>query len=202
MSEDSQRSKTFACVCASNVNRSMEGHRILKDNGFKVSSYGANDFIRMPGSHSPHTYDYGSTYSEILGQLKQERDVAFYEEAGLIDMLEKDAATKPKPEKWAATFNPASRVYFDIVITYQESVLSKVLTEFQENGNQKMKLCFVVNIETPDTRADAIKSASHTLEIAQMLSGSDDLIEEIEDLIETFNRNHNHNIASFHIVSY
>ena len=77
----------------------------------------------------------------------------------------------------------------------------KVLTEFQENGNQKMKICHVVNIETPDSRAEAIKSATHTLDLASLLSTANDLTEELEDLIEGFNKTHN-NIVSFHIVTY
>ena len=191
---------SFACVCASNVNRSMEGHRILKQHGFNVSSYGTNEIIRMPGAVSPITYDFGSTYEEILAQIKSENS-SFYEEQGLIDMLEKDAETKPKPERFAATFNPASRCYFDVIFTYQEPVMFKVLTEFQENGNQKMKICHVVNIETPDSRAEAIKSATHTLDLASLLASAKDLTEELENLIEGFNKMHN-NIVSFHIVTY
>ena len=101
---------SFACVCASNVNRSMEGHRILKQHGFNVSSYGTNEIIRMPGAVSPITYDFGSTYEEILAQIKSENS-SFYEEQGLIDMLEKDAETKPKPERFAAT-NTRQAYYF------------------------------------------------------------------------------------------
>ena len=191
---------SFACVCASNVNRSMEGHRILQKNGFIVSSYGTNDVVRMPGAISPHSYDFGSTYDEILDQLKKEQN-SFYEENGIISMLEKDAETKPKPERFASTFNPASRKYFEVIFTYQDTVLNKVLTEFYENGNQKMKICHVVNIETPDSRADAIKAADHTLELAQLFASAKDLTEQMEDLIESFNKTHN-NIISFHIVTY
>lgn len=190
----------FACVCASNVNRSMEGHKILQKNGFNVSSYGTNEAIRMPGAISPHCYDFGSTYIEILAELENENS-SFYEENGLIEMLREDSKVKPKAERFSSTFNPATRSYFDVIFTYQFPVMTKVLTEFQENGNKNMKICHVVNIETPDSRIEAVKSSKYTLELAQLLSRSKNLTEEIEDILEEYNKANN-NIVSFHIVTY
>lgn len=40
-----------ATVCASNMNRSMEGHKQLYQSGFKVSSYGVGRMVIIFGPH-------------------------------------------------------------------------------------------------------------------------------------------------------
>lgn len=194
-------SMTFACVCASNVNRSMEGHRILARNGYAVASYGTNEVIRMPGaSNVPHQFDFGATYQEILAEMESKND-PYYEEQGLIKMLRDDADTKLKPERFASTFNPATLKYFDIIFTYQDTIMERVLDEFRENGNRTFQISHVVNIQTPDSREEALKSSGHTLRLAEMIANAKDLTENLESICEEYNLKYG-NIISFHIVTY
>ncbi|EAX91145.1 SSU72 protein-related protein [Trichomonas vaginalis G3] len=196
----------FACVCASNVNRSMEGHRVLKEAGFNVSSYGTNDYVKMPGaSNVPLQFDFGATYKEILSKMESENN-QYYEEQGLIKMLRDDANTKEKPERWSSTFNPATLKYFDVIFTYDNNVMDRVLNEFRENGNRTFQISHVVNIQTPDSRDNAILSRQYTLRLAQMLSAATDLTENLESIVDQFNMENGNPkdsfVASFHIVSY
>ena len=38
--EDRKKKTRIAVICSSNMNRSMEGHRLLKKKGYNVKSYG------------------------------------------------------------------------------------------------------------------------------------------------------------------
>ena len=192
----------FACVCASNVNRSMEGHRILKKNKYNVSSYGTNELIKIPGPNgSSHSFDFGTTYREILDQLSS-YDNPFYSDHGLIELMKKDDGTKPKAERFTATFNAASLAFFDVIFTYEKPIMLKVLNEFQENGNRTFQICHVINIQTVDNISEAVVSGGHTLNLAkEILKNHKKLTENIENIVEDFNHTSG-NILSFHIVTY
>jgi len=195
-------SMRFACVCASNVNRSMEGHRVLKRNNYNVSSYGTNELIKIPGpNNSPMSYDFGTTYQEILDDMdKKSRE--FYESEGLMDMMRKNSEVKPKAEKFDSTFNSATRAYFDVIFTYKrDPIMDKVLTEFHEHGNKEYRLCHIINIETEDTISNALTSGTYTLKLAQRISDCKNITEQIEQIVDDFNNNMN-NVLTLHIVSY
>ena len=40
---------SIAVVCASNQNRSMNAHSLLKESGYKVESYGTSSHVKLPG---------------------------------------------------------------------------------------------------------------------------------------------------------
>lgn len=193
---------SFACVCASNVNRSMEGHKILKKNGFNVSSYGTNEQIKMPGPQNRvNTYDFGATYEEILKDMISQGGT-FYEEQGLLSMIEQDGLVKNKPERFASTFISTTRKYFNVIFTYKEEpIMKKVLDEFADNGNRMFRLCHIVNIETEDDREHAVMASHYTLDLAKAFEASNDITEDIESIIDSFNKNFG-KLFSFHIVSY
>ena len=52
--ESRKQSLRIAVICSSNMNRSMEGHRLLQKKGFNISSYGTgtqvNKFLRLQSS--------------------------------------------------------------------------------------------------------------------------------------------------------
>jgi RNA polymerase II subunit A C-terminal domain phosphatase SSU72 len=82
----------FATICASNMNRSMEAHHVLRyrkqmsechcfanrfftlksKKGFEVCSFGTNSQVKMPGptADRPNTYSFGQTYEFMYGDLK------------------------------------------------------------------------------------------------------------------------------------
>lgn len=197
----------FACVCASNVNRSMAAHNRLMMNNFDVRSYGTNRSVVMPGPPSlgNNLFEFGSTYKEILAHLQSQRDEWVDEELyqQCIGMIERDAGIKERPERFRSSFD--RNEYFDVVFTYTADVMQKVLEEFHENGNRKFKICHVINIETPDNDSSAREGAGVTLELAKELSRyqGHELTEHIERVLNNMISSRQYRLGiTFHCVSY
>jgi Ssu72-like protein len=64
--------KSVALVCASNQNRSLEAHDLLKRRGFDVSSYGTSSQCKLPGpsADKPNTFAFGTPYEVMYETLK------------------------------------------------------------------------------------------------------------------------------------
>lgn len=62
---------SYAMVCSSNMNRSMEAHRLLAEHGMRVASFGIGTTVRMPGTTATehNVYSFGTPYEAILGDL-------------------------------------------------------------------------------------------------------------------------------------
>lgn len=62
----------FAMVCASNMNRSMEAHRLALEAELNVRSFGVGQHVKLPGAsqNSPNVYNFGTTYKYILDDLR------------------------------------------------------------------------------------------------------------------------------------
>ena len=194
------RKVRYACVCASNVNRSMAAHEVLQKHKYDVSSYGTNSQISMPSPTGvPNIYDFGTTYQEILDDMLKQ-DNPYYREHGLIEMIDRDRHIKSRPERFASTFD-RSDTMFDVIFTYQEKIMERVISEFHTNGNAKFELCTVVNIETIDDHTHALESAKITLQLAEIISKLPTIPEKIEDTLNAFVDSSNAAIT-FHIVSY
>ena len=77
-------------VCAANMNRSMEAHKVALHAGLDVKSYGAGSRVKLPGASrdNPNVFEFGRvTYQEIYDKLMAE-DPKLYTRNGLKDMLE------------------------------------------------------------------------------------------------------------------
>ena len=64
--------KRFAMVCAANMNRSMEAHKVALNAGLDVKSYGAGNRVKLPGASrdNPNVFEFGSaTYKDIYDKL-------------------------------------------------------------------------------------------------------------------------------------
>ena len=67
--------KRFAMVCAANMNRSMEAHKVALNAGLDVKSYGAGNRVKLPGASrdNPNVFEFGSvTYKDIYDKLMAE----------------------------------------------------------------------------------------------------------------------------------
>ena len=94
--------KRFAMVCAANMNRSMEAHKVLLHAGLEVTSYGAGSRVKLPSAHrdNPNVFEFGeTTYQHIYDTLMAE-DPDLYEKNGLKAMLERNMKIKPAPQRW------------------------------------------------------------------------------------------------------
>ncbi|KAL4184647.1 hypothetical protein AMTRI_Chr10g2140 [Amborella trichopoda] len=62
-----------AMVCASNQNRSMEAHALLRREGFDVSSYGTGAHVKLPGPslREPNVYEFGTPYKQMFDDLRR-----------------------------------------------------------------------------------------------------------------------------------
>jgi RNA polymerase II subunit A C-terminal domain phosphatase SSU72 len=188
----------FACVCASNVNRSMAAHQTLMRNNFDVASYGTNSHISLPGprERGNNIFDFGTTYLEILANL-EEQNHPLYTSLGVIEMIQRDKTIKEKPERFSSTFD--QKKYFEVIFTYERAILEKVVADFQANGNVTFQLCHIINIETLDDSAHALASAGTTLMLAKELSALPNITERIEGLLQAVDKKGE---LSYHIVSY
>ena len=120
--------KRFAMVCAANMNRSMEAHKVALNAGLDVKSYGAGNRVKLPGASrdNPNVFEFGSvTYKDIYDKLMAE-DEKLYTRNGLKDMLERNMTIKPAPQRWQD-----SEVDVDVVVCFEERVFDNVVSDLK-----------------------------------------------------------------------
>ena len=112
----------YAVICASNQNRSMEGHDLFQKNGFNISSFGTNTVVRLPGPNpeTPNVYNFGTTYEEMYEELDKS-DHTLYAQNGVLNMLNRNRQIKHAPARFQE-----NRDEFDVIFTCEEKCFDAV----------------------------------------------------------------------------
>nr|CAG4645832.1 EOG090X0E4R [Lynceus sp. MCZ IZ 141354] len=171
-----------AVTCSSNMNRSMEAHAFLSKKGFNVQSFGTGDKVKLPGSapDKPNVYEFGTPYEEIYDDLLR-KDKELYTRNGILHMIDRNKRIKHCPERFQD-----SKVEFDIVLTAEERVYDQVIEAFEAKQNDGTSPVHVINIDIQDNHEEATIGAFLMCELVTMLADSDDLDNDIDELLQDF----------------
>lgn len=172
----------IAVVCSSNQNRSMEAHAFLSKKGFKVRSFGSGAQVKLPGTapDKPNVYDFGVTYEQMYQDLLS-KDKTLYTQNGILHMLDRNRRIKPTPERFQSCYE-----MFDVIFTVEERVYDQVVEELSSRVTCENSPVHIINIDIQDNHEEATIGAFLICEMAQLMSDSDDLDNDIDELIQEF----------------
>lgn len=179
---NNQTQLRLAVVCSSNMNRSMEAHARLHKKGYNVLSFGTGEKIKLPGPSlsQPNVYEFGTSYEEIYQDLAK-KDKVMYKQNGILHMLDRNRIIKPRPDRLQD-----SDKQFDVIMTAEERVYDQVLEHFEQRGSKEDQLVHVINMDIQDNQEEATIGAFLFHELVQMFTGSLDLDNEIDELLQDF----------------
>ena len=170
---------SVAVVCMSNMNRSMEAHRILRRKGFQVRSFGAASRVKLPGSaRSLHVvYDFSTTYEEMRKDLLR-KDRQRYNSNGILHILGRNERIKPRPERFQEC-----RDHFDLIFTCEESVYDRVVEELWVREQETCQPVHVINVDMADNAEDATLGSFIICELCERLQQADNLEDSLVEVL-------------------
>ena len=83
---------------------------------------------------------------------------------------------------------------YDLIITAEERVYDQVMDHFENCGNRDYQPCHVINIDIQDNPEEATIGAIMMLQLAQILASSNDLDNDIDELLQDFENSSNRQI--------
>jgi len=190
----------FAVICASNQNRSMAAHHVLKNEGFDVNSYGTNREVRLPGPavDKPNVYPFQTPYDDIYHDLLN-KDPQLYNKNGLLAMLERNRKIKRAPEQFKMSAD-----LHDVIITCEERCFDSVCEDLLERRGKKCYPVHIINVEIKDNHEEASRMAYAILEICDQIETQVErgrnIEDELESVLDAFQVKHGDIIT--HAVSY
>eukprot|EP00053_Salpingoeca_punica_P007934 m.71966 g.71966 ORF g.71966 m.71966 type:complete len:210 (+) comp14394_c0_seq1:697-1326(+) len=179
----SSKSLSFAVVCSSNQNRSMEVHNVMSQHGFRIRSFGTGQTVRLPGPalDKPNVYEFGNhTYDDIYKDLLA-KDQNLYTQNGLLTMLDRNRKIKERPERFQD-----SKEQFDIIYTVESRVFDQALQALSERGSTTNAPVHVINLDIKDNHEQALRAGKDFLELSFRLEACEDLEDEIEAVLQKF----------------
>ncbi|GBM56765.1 RNA polymerase II subunit A C-terminal domain phosphatase SSU72 [Araneus ventricosus] len=171
-----------AVVCSSNQNRSMEAHAFLSKKGFKVRSFGSGNQVKLPGPapDKPNVYDFSISYEQMYQDLLA-KDKALYTQNGLLHMLDRNRRIKSHPERFQSCYET-----FDVIFTVEERVYDQVVEELASRSPKEISPIHIINIDVQDNHEEATIGAFLVCEMATMMAESEDLDNDIDELLQEF----------------
>jgi len=138
--------------------------------------------IKLPGPSlsQPNVYEFGTSYEEIYQDLAK-KDKVMYKQNGILHMLDRNRIIKPRPDRLQD-----SDKQFDVIMTAEERVYDQVLEHFEQRGSKEDQLVHVINMDIQDNQEEATIGAFLFHELVQMFTGSLDLDNEIDELLQDF----------------
>ncbi|KAF0269861.1 hypothetical protein FOG51_03890 [Hanseniaspora uvarum] len=153
----------------------MEAQRVLTEAGYKVSSYGTGNCVKIPGltKETPNVFKFGTPYSEILSTLNTQEssvpeDKRNFAKQGLYDMLERNIKLKECPENWQVQ-SSSKILENDIVVCCDEKCYEILLEDCARRGIKKGKSIIIFNIDVEDIHAKSLEAGQAILRLLYLL---------------------------------
>lgn len=96
-------------------------------------------------------------------------------------MLDRNRRIKTRPERFQQNFDK-----FDVIFTCEERVYDQVVEELNSRPATDNSPVHVINIDIQDNHEEATIGSFKILELAEILSQSDDLDNDIDELLQEF----------------
>jgi RNA polymerase II subunit A C-terminal domain phosphatase SSU72 len=172
----------IAVVCASNNNRSMEAHNVLKNAGYDVSSFGTGSAVRMPGKtpDRPNVYQFGTPYDDMYKDLFY-KDKALYTQNGLLQMLDRNRKIKTAPQKFQENND-----HFDVVITCEERCFDAALEDCLNRPKSSLQPVHLINVDIIDNHEQALIGGQMILKLVKMIMDAKDLDSDMDSVLVEF----------------